>query len=345
MKNSVISKFAVFSFSALCMSLLAFFISLRLPLVAEFFNLKVGGAVRAMLAVLTNRMPFSAFEVLLFASPIFVFLFLLYIFRAKLGIRDITRRFLNVCGVLSLFLSVYVFTVGIPYASPPLYEKIGAFDEYVTEDDIFSAAKHLRDGAAENYTDAVLVDTEGIRAEIIKAFGADLPYINIERKLKCVKRPEFMTELGTLALYSFFSGEINLNREAPSFLLPITAAHEYMHALGAAGEADADFSAFCALSASSDRGYRYSAYMSAIIDIIPLLSEDNAREIISSMPPEIISDIEKYNAFLSKSDRDKKNAAGRLNHAHTYFYNKENKKDYSFSAVLTVNYIKKLHLA
>jgi hypothetical protein len=61
-------------------------------------------------------------------------------------------------------------------------------------------------------------------------------------------------------VYTFFTGESNINVNFPDYTLPFTTAHEMAHQRGISREDEANFVAFLACAASDDPYIRYSGY-------------------------------------------------------------------------------------
>lgn len=71
----------------------------------------------------------------------------------------------------------------------------------------------------------------------------------------------FMERLGVEGYYNPFTGEGQVNRNLPSFILPFLISHEVAHQAGIAAEGDANLVAYALCTASPDSTFRYSAYL------------------------------------------------------------------------------------
>ena len=65
---------------------------------------------------------------------------------------------------------------------------------------------------------------------------------------------------GIQGYYNPFTGEGQINKNLPDFLLPFTTCHEMAHQTGIAAEDDANFLAFVVCTNSNDPAFIYSAY-------------------------------------------------------------------------------------
>jgi hypothetical protein len=75
---------------------------------------------------------------------------------------------------------------------------------------------------------------------------------------------EIFSRMNIVGVYSFFTGEANVNTLPPDYKLPFTAAHEMAHLMGISREDEANFTAFLAALYSGDTYIRYSGLVSAI---------------------------------------------------------------------------------
>ncbi len=69
---------------------------------------------------------------------------------------------------------------------------------------------------------------------------------------------------GYTGVYSFLTGEPNINIEAPYVTLPHTACHEIAHQMGINLEDEANYAGFLACKSHPDKLFCYSGYLSAL---------------------------------------------------------------------------------
>lgn len=99
---------------------------------------------------------------------------------------------------------------------------------------------------------------------------------------------------GISGVYTFFTGESNINTVFAPYSIPFTMAHEYSHQRGVGPENETEFSAFLICLESDDPYIRYSAYSQAAITLSNLLFEydkDLFYESISRFPEFLFYDI------------------------------------------------------
>jgi hypothetical protein len=70
-----------------------------------------------------------------------------------------------------------------------------------------------------------------------------------------------MQHLGIQGYYNPFTGEAQVNRFLPGFMLPFVVCHEMAHQSGVANEGDANLMAYVVSTATNDTAFNYSAYL------------------------------------------------------------------------------------
>jgi hypothetical protein len=71
----------------------------------------------------------------------------------------------------------------------------------------------------------------------------------------------FMQYIGIQGYYNPFTGEAQLNRYQPAFMLPFVICHEMAHQAGIAAEGDANLMAYALGTTSKDTSFNYSCYL------------------------------------------------------------------------------------
>jgi len=269
-----IPRFASLSFILFAVSSIVYFLTIRSVALADFINGTVSVAVRFLLSVLTLILPFSFFELLIILSPLILFLTVfLLVKRCDSGVKRV-RAILSLLAVVSLIFTSYIYTLGIGYRTTSLSEKIDVEDrKNVTADELF-------------YTVNIVVDELNLLAEGIELLDGEtrMPYsfsemsgelieaydrmnesysllTNYPSRAKPVYFSTVMSDLGITGIYSFFTGEANVNVEYPDYTVVFTAAHELAHQRGICRENEANFVAFLVCISSEDEYVRYSGYL------------------------------------------------------------------------------------
>ncbi|MBE6608511.1 MAG: DUF3810 domain-containing protein [Ruminococcaceae bacterium] len=300
-------------------SLLVHIISVNSPAFADFITKYVASVVRFVLAKLTGWIPFSLAEMTLILLPfLLIFLIVLAVKVLKSNKKYSYSRY--ICGLLSIivtFYSLFVFTLGTSYQGTTLYEKLGVEKpKYEDSSDLLALSEYLRDRArecAENITFNELT-------------GSVMPYSRDElnRLLNeaCIKAAEkydflspmrsnfkdvilspYMTYTHISGVYSYYTGESNINTNFPDYTLPYTAAHEMSHQRGIAREDEANFVAYLICMESDDNYIRYSAYLNLLEYVQSALykADKSAYSTFSyTLGEDIYLEFRAYNAFFDK---------------------------------------------
>lgn len=90
-----------------------------------------------------------------------------------------------------------------------------------------------------------------------------LPLGGINARPKAVLASIGMSYAGITGIYIPFTGESNVNISIPTFDIPVTAAHEMAHQKGFSKEDEANYIALCVCMQDSDPYVQYSGYICA----------------------------------------------------------------------------------
>ncbi|MBQ8287146.1 MAG: DUF3810 domain-containing protein [Clostridia bacterium] len=275
--------------SALCL-LLHLICCISAPF-ADFFSSTVGALFRFLLAKITGWIPFSLGELIIILLP-FALLFMIGFsiwmtrhYSAKVYCRTIA-------GMLSVLFSLYslfALTLAPGYQASTLDQKMGLERKAVSADDLYSTAEILRDKVHAEL-DAILFrhgtfsvmpysmdEMNGKLNDAYEAVSKKYDFIqNFRSNIKFVMLSEPMSYTHITGVYSFYTGEANLNVNFPDYSLPYTAAHELAHQRGIAREEEANFVAFLACMESDDPYIRYSGYVNVLEYVMNSLYKANS---------------------------------------------------------------------
>ena len=319
--REVIKKY-VPVFTIVCLALTL--VSLILLLIAkssyafcDAVNSTICAAYRFVMAKISSILPFSIFEVLIYLLlPIIVLLVFLAVkvFRDKVAR---VRYVLTLCGAVLLMYSTYILALGIPYHVTPLAYRLELQATDINTDNLYNTAKLLLD-ESNALAERLEFDESGSAimpystGELSKKISA--AYTSLSEKydfvdgyssrVKPILTKDAMSHLHILGIYSYFTGEANINVHYPDFNVPYTTAHEFAHQRGIAREDEANFIAFLVCLESDDDFIRYSAYV-RLYDYVAssLYRTDKDRyydlldEMSDAVRGELIADSEVYQRF------------------------------------------------
>ncbi len=285
---------------------------------SDAMNNSVCRAVRFILAKITGWFPFSLAETLLLCLPLIFILMIRYsvhISRDASSLR--TVRYL--CGVLSvvtLLYSFFVFGFAPAYHGSTLEKKLGIERRDVSAEELYETAEILKTKAEELANNV----------EFINGGASVMPYTAFEMNDKlnyaydsfCVKNDfvqkmntkikhiafsKLMTYTHIAGVYTYYTGEANLNTNFPSYTLPYTAAHELSHQRGTAREDEANFLAFLVCMESDDEYIKYSGYLNLFEYVAGALYKADSglySSLMSNLDMRIYSELFSYNNFFDK---------------------------------------------
>ena len=82
--------------------------------------------------------------------------------------------------------------------------------------------------------------------------------------IKPVMASAFLSKAGLLGMYSYYTGETNVNTDYMDYTLVFTCAHELSHQRGISREDDANFMAFLVCLESDDPYINYAGYLNML---------------------------------------------------------------------------------
>ena len=355
-------KIPIISYILLGLALLSAVILLaaRLsPSFAVFFNGYVGGTVRALLALLTNSLPFSLAELLIILLPVFITLLIIYAVNSRSkSLRSILTYFVTLISGVSIIFTIFVFSFGTGYHVPTLYERFDIENDGVTINELEETAQKLvteinqRVGkisfGSEGFSKMPysLNEMNNVLNSAFKTVSEKYDFVqSFKSNIKPVLMSVPMSYTHTTGVYSFFTGEANLNVDFPDYTLPYTAAHELAHQRGIARENEANFIAFLVCIESGDVYSEYSAYLNMFEYVAASLYHSDSeayKRVYNSLSTSAKSEIAAYSRFYEKY-RDSR--AGEISSAINDAYliangTQEGTKSYGLVVDLAVAYFK-----
>jgi len=122
-----------------------------------------------------------------------------------------------------------------------------------------------------------------------------------------------------LGMYSYYTGEANVNTQIADFAMVFTAAHEMAHQRGIAREDEANFVAFLILSNSDSVFLQYSGYLSMLDYVLAALRRANRSyfdAVRGQLNRQARADLNAYHAFFTQfRDTTLANVSSNVNNA------------------------------
>ena len=301
--------------AAVCLPLyIAFLFSERF---SDFFNRYISSVFRAALAHLTGWIPFSLAELALLLLPVIVFVITAAILRYYgESLKEMISSIICVLSALAFMFSSFTLGFAPAYRGSSLDKKLGIERTEVSVEELYTTAQILAKKVAEE-SENVSYGIDGfsimpygyeeMNQKLIEAYGKtcdDYSFVQrLDSRLKPVMLSEAMSYTHITGVYTFFTGEANINVAFPDYTLPYTAAHELSHQRGIAREDEANFMAFLVCIRSEDAYIRYSAYLNLYEYVAGQLAGVDASRYTATyllLPMNVRSEMAAYAEFYQK---------------------------------------------
>lgn len=273
-----IFKYIPLSFIISALITLASYIVLRLSVNSADFADKVdaalGSKLRFAFGSISDLFPFSLFEVIIALIPIFIALVIFLSVRAfKRGKK--CKFLLRIIAFVGIIYSLFIFTMGIAYRKAPLEDKMSlrATDEISAEElyetlelilpELNSLAEKVKFRAGESRMEYSFDELSEKLSAAYTALSEKYSFFDSisYSRAKPILFSEVMSYFRITGIYTFYTGEANINTAYPDYNLPFTVAHEFAHRRGVLREDEANFTAFLVCISSDDDFIRYSGYL------------------------------------------------------------------------------------
>lgn len=291
----------------------------------DFFNRYISSFFRAILAYVTGWLPFSLGETVLITLP-FVFVLLIVAIFTVLAKDDrkMKRWTCILLAVLASLYTMFVFNFAAGYRTDTLDVKLGIERRNVSADELKRTAELL---AAELNSILSEADASGepitfgasgasvmpySRSELIKKLNDAYAVVHekypelvpsLRANVKQIALSEPMTYTHISGVYSYYTGEANININFPDYTVAYTAAHEMSHQRGIAREDEANFMAFLVCRESDDTYIRYCAYQNLIEYVLSALASADYEgfvSVIRTLDSRSYYEMVAYNKFFEK---------------------------------------------
>ncbi len=328
------------------------------PKFADFFNKYVGGTFRFIFAHITNVLPFSIAEACLILIPVFLAIIIRYVWKYRCNSRKATIVTL-VCifSVASMFFSSFVLTFSAGYRGTELEDKLELEATKIDKYDLYNSADYLID-EINKLAPEISFSADGfsimpyslseMNDKLIAAyesFSEKYDFINnFNSRLKPVLLSEAMSYAHITGVYTFFTGESNINIGFPDYTIPYTAAHELAHQRGIAREDEANMMAFLVSLESDDLYIRYCAYVNMyeyVANALYKADKELYKKAVSKLSSDVRSEQSAYSRFFKKYSKSvTSQISGAVNNVYLQSQGTEGKKSYGMVVDLTVAYLK-----
>ena len=263
--------FYIFAIASLCL----YIAMVNSVSFSDFFNENIAAYYRAATAFLSGLVKISIAEVMIYMLLPILALFIISVIRSTRREEDdrVVRQFICAFAVISLFASTFVFSHASGYRGSSLDQRLDIQKEKVSKEELVKAAEYLAEKVNESADEVDFIygshsvmpyDFDELNKKINDAYSKvcdEYDFIlDFRSSVKPVVASEVLSYAHILGIYTYYTGESNVNVNFPDFTLPYTCAHEMSHQRGFSREDEANFMAYLVCIASDDAYIRYSGY-------------------------------------------------------------------------------------
>ena len=328
---------------------------------ADFFNRYIASLIRAAFAYITSVLPFSLAEAIIIMAVPISLIYLLYcaVSASKKG--KLPRHIFSLVGVICLLLGLFTVTFSIAYDCTPMEKKADLDTETLTANDIYDACIIMIDEM--NSLEPLIVRNE--KGAVVMPYSFSEMSLRLNRSYaKLCGKYDFISPLyvapkrialskpltytGLAGIYTFFTGEANVNVNFSDYAVTFSAAHEMAHQRGIAPEDEANFMAFLVCYTSDDPYLKYCALAEGANYLSNTLYETDMElfnEAAAYFSDEALGE---YTAYVENYAPYANSSAGEITDDINDVYlksqgQKEGVKSYSLVTTLATAYILKTH--
>jgi len=226
------------------------------------------------------------------------------------------RFVVSMTAVLSLLYSMFVFSSVVAYNGTSLASKLELEEKPVSADELRITAEYMIEKMNEDIDEIRFVANRSstmpyslnkMNRYLMEAYdkAADrysfIP--RLKSRLKPIALSEPMTYTHISGIYTYYTGESNINVNFPDYTLPYTAAHELAHQRGFLPEDEANFIAFLVCAESDDPYIRYSGYLNMFQYLNSALYDADMemfRQVFADLDRCAVNEMVSYNTFFDK---------------------------------------------
>jgi hypothetical protein len=186
-------------------------------------------------------------------------------------------------------------------------------------------------------------DTVRLCLESYAKLSEEYPFIQkLDAPVKQIMLSEYMTYTHISGVYTFFTGEANLNTNYPYFVNVYTTAHEMAHQRGIARENEANFLAYLVCIHSDDPYMQYAGYLNMYEYLAsPLYSASPSlySKTTGNLNHYARYDLQCYSEFFEKyRDNTAADVSNAVNNTYLVLQGTEGSKSYGMVVDLAVAY-------
>ena len=304
-------------FGLFFISLVVVFFVKRSSAFAGALHETVGVGIRAFFATMTSWIPISLAEFILLASPILVILLTVAVFRhVKRSYVQAIRFCVSLLSIVSVMYTLSAFGYEPGFYVESVDKKLDLQREDLSAEQLYETAMILVDEIEKDLPhvsfpqktySAMTFSYSDMNKKLNDAYDTLCDTYPDFQRLYSNTKPVMLSEPWTYThisgMYTFFTGEANVNVNYPDFIVVSSAAHEMAHQRGINREDEANFVAYLVCSMSDDPYVRYCGNLDVLNSVLGKLyaaSPELYMKVASRVPQEVRRENASYSEFFDK---------------------------------------------
>ncbi len=293
-----------------CIAILIKVFSLFPAAVEQYYSTGFFPVISSFQRLLTGFISFSIGDIIYAVFVIWIFVRLFKTLRAII-LKTVTRRsfFRSLKRTINLTLIIYILFYGLwglNYYRLGIASQLNLQRDQYKRNDLQRINLMLIEGLNnERRKINTMLEWPEVAKNAVSAYSLanqSLPFLKYRfPSVKSSFYGKALNYFGFLGYYNPFTGEANVNKAMPAFLLPFTTCHEIGHQLGYGTEDEANFAGYLSATSSKLPEFRYSArlelflYCNAQLSIRDSLTFRNNYFLLDTL---VKKDLEEYKTFL-----------------------------------------------
>ena len=318
-KEEKLPRWCIVCFALAAVSAILYLIFRLSPVFSDWFNGNVSSIGRRLLSYLTVWLPFSAAELLILLLPVILVALIVIGYRScdDDSARSLWIYAAKLSSLLCVIWVIFVWNFAAGYSGTTLDRRLGLERTEVSAQELHQTALILSEQMQELSDEILFPNQEGSSAMPYsynemnqKLMAAYDKYAETHAfpdhsysRIKPIMLSGLMSYTHITGVYTFFTGEANVNVHFPDYTVPFTAAHELAHQRGVAREDEANMIAFLVCMESDDAYIRYSALLNVYEYVASALySADKTlyASVYQTLSPAVIREEQAYARFFEK---------------------------------------------
>lgn len=279
----------------------------------NLFNFGFSSFLRSAMAFVSSFVPFSLGETLIVILPL---LFIVVVITAVIKRENSSGLLTLLLCVLAFMYFLFVFAVAPSYGTTSADTLFSIDTKPIKSDEIYKASKILADeinglsdeidydyGSFSKMNYSLDTLTEKLLSDYDTLANKYTFLRNFKSRLKPIALSEPMTYTHISGVYTYYTGETNINTNFPDYSLPYTSAHEMAHQRGFGREKEANLVAFLVCEASDDPYIQYSGKLTMLeylTNVLAGIDTDLYRDVFYSLDIRVRCELLSYSDFFEK---------------------------------------------